>query len=66
MEFFKALIPGTILTLIVAGIFGSARSKGGILYITHETIQGFSFYWSWTGFIAAFLLSWALLAMTPK
>jgi hypothetical protein len=66
MDFFKGLIPGTIITLVVCGIFGSARSKGGYLYITHETIQGASFYWSWTLFVAATLLCTALFAMTPK
>ncbi|MFM6933493.1 MAG: hypothetical protein ACKOUT_14765 [Novosphingobium sp.] len=66
MDFFKALIPGTILTLVVCGIFGSARTKAGYLNVTHEMIQGYGFYWSWTLFVAATLLSWAIIAMSPK
>ncbi|PLK24436.1 hypothetical protein [Novosphingobium sp. TH158] len=66
MDLFKGATVGGILTLVVCAIFGSARSKGGYLYITHETIQGVGFYWSWTMFIAATVLSTALIAMTPK
>ncbi len=67
MDFVKALIPGTLLTLLVSGIMGSNRSKGGYLYIFHQTASNdISFYWSWTLFIAATGLSWALFAMTPK
>ncbi len=66
MDFFKALIPGTILTLVVSAIFGSARSKAGYLNVTHELIQGVGFYWSWTLFIASTLLAFAILAMSPK
>lgn len=66
MDFFKGLTVGAILTLVVCAIFASARSRGGYLSITHETIQGISFHWSWTLFIAATLLCSALFAMTPK
>jgi hypothetical protein len=66
MEFWKALIPGTILTLVACGILGSNGSKGGFLLIFHQTFQGVSFYWSWPMFIAGTLLAWALFAMTPK
>ena len=66
MEFFKGLIPGTILTLIVAAILGKNHYSGGYLYIFHNTVGGFGFYWSWTLFIAGTLLSWAIFAMSPK
>lgn len=66
MEFFKGLVPGTLLTLVVSAVLGTNHSRGGFLHISHETIQGHSFYWSWVLFIAATLLSWALFAMTPK
>ena len=66
MDFFKGLIPGTILTLVVAGILGVNHSKGGVLSVFHQTLHDFSFYWSWSLFIAATLLSWALFAMSPK
>lgn len=66
MEFFKGLIPGTLLTLVVSAVFGVNHSRAGFLHVTHETLHGVSFYWSWVLFIAATLLSWALFAMTPK
>ncbi|MDE2620713.1 MAG: hypothetical protein KGL54_11180 [Sphingomonadales bacterium] len=66
MDFFKGLVPGTILTLVVCGILGSARSTGGYLHISHEMIHGVGFYWSWVLFVAASGLCWALFAMTPK
>ena len=66
MDFFKGLIPGTILTLIVAGILGTNRFNIGWLSIFHQTVQGQGFYWSWPLFGAATLLSWAIFAMSPK
>ncbi len=66
MDFFKGLIPGTILTLIVTAILGSNHFKSGYLYIFHQNIGGFGFYWSWTLFVASTLLAWAIFAMSPK
>lgn len=66
MDFFKGLIPGAILTLVVGGILGVNHSRGGVLSVFHQALHGFSFYWSWQLFIAATLLSWALFAMSPK
>ena len=66
MDFFKALIPGTVLTLVVTGIIGSNRSKGGWLSIEHVQILDSSFYWSWALFAVATGLSWLLFAVTPK
>ena len=66
MSFFKALIPGTILTLIVAGIIGSTGSAGGYLDI-HRTalpeLARYEFYWSWPLFIASVGLAWSLFWM---
>lgn len=66
MEFVKALFPGTALTVIVAGIIGSNRSKGAWLMIEHVTIEDYSFYWSWPLFVAATFLSWVLFTITPR
>lgn len=67
MSFFKAIIPGAILTLILAGIVGNQGSDGGVMAITHKfiTLSGHSYgyYWSWSTFLCAFGLCWALFAM---
>lgn len=65
MAFFKALIPGTLLTLVIAGILGSAHSRGGFLNIFEQTIQGHNVYWSWTLFVASFGLSWMIMTIMP-
>jgi hypothetical protein len=66
MDLFKALIPGTILTLVVCGIMGSNHQTGDFLNIFHVVIKGVSFYWSWPLFIVSTGLAWALFAMTPE
>lgn len=66
MNFVKALFPGTALTVIVAGIIGSNRSKGAWLMIEHVTIENYSFYWSWPLGVAATFLAWVLFTITPK
>jgi hypothetical protein len=64
MSFLKALIPGFLLSWIVSGILGSNGSRGGtMLAIQHTYIQGHSFYWSWSLFLAATGLAWALFWM---
>jgi hypothetical protein len=63
MSFVKALIPGLLLTLIVAVIIGSNGSAGGFLNIHHATISGHGFYWSWPLFIASTGLAWGIFAM---
>ena len=47
MDFFKALIPGAILTFVVSMVMGRAHSTGGWLQIQHYFIQGHGIYWSW-------------------
>lgn len=66
MNFVKALIPGTALNLVVAGIIGSNRSKGAWLMIEHMTVENYDFYWSWPLFAAGTFLSWVLFSITPK
>lgn len=64
MAFFKALIPGALLTWIVATVLGSQGARGGMLAIEHIYYSGSgAFYWSWSLFIAATGLAWAIFAM---
>lgn len=63
MNFIKALIPGLILTLVVATIIGSNGSAGGFLQIHHTAIEGHAFYWSWPLFVAGTGLTWGILWM---
>lgn len=66
MDFFKALIPGSALTFVVCALMGKGGSRGGWLQIERLTVADTSFYWSWTLFIVATVLSWILFAITPK
>lgn len=66
MDFFKALIPGFILTFVVCGVLGSAHSDGGWLHIQTFYIHGHKLYWSWMMMIVSIGLSWVLIAITPK
>jgi hypothetical protein len=66
MDFFKALIPGVVLTLVVSGVVGGQHSKGGWLNIEHHIIHGQGFYWSWILFVIATGLAWMLFTITPK
>lgn len=66
MDFVKALVPGGILTFVVAGLMGSGGTKGAWLNITHHYVQGHGFYWSWVLFGIGTVLAWILLAITPK
>lgn len=60
---FKALIPGALLTWIVATLIGSTGSTGGMLDIFHFAVRHHQVYWSWSLFLAATGLSWAILWM---
>jgi hypothetical protein len=48
MDFFKALLPGSLLTFVVSALMGKGGSRGGWLYIERIHIDSHSFYWSWT------------------
>lgn len=61
MTFFKALVPGIVLTLIVCLFIGAGGSSGGFLNIHTIPIQGYDVHWSWPMFIAATGLSWGVL-----
>ena len=71
MAMFKALIPGILLTWIVAGLIGSNGSKGGFLSIQYLSFTGNGaftgpeqgLYWSWPLFSAATLLGFSIFKM---
>lgn len=60
MSFFKALIPGSILTFIVCLIMGSNGASGAWLHIHRVTMQGHDFYWSWPLFTVSTALAWII------
>jgi len=63
VAFFKALIPGCLLTFIISLVVGSNGSRGAWLSIDYVTIESVSFYWSWPLFLIATGLAWALFWM---
>lgn len=69
MGLMKALIPSTILTLIVAAINGSSRtigSGGGLLVLESARIGGHSFYWSWPFFLTVMAINGVLITRVAK
>jgi len=64
MPLIKGLIPGSLLTWIVAGLIGSNGSRGGFLDIGRMAVEGHTFFWSWPLFLAATGLATALYWMT--
>jgi hypothetical protein len=67
----KALIPGVLLTWIVASVLGTNGSKGGFLYVHQLHPTGNSvfsasasyIYWSWPLFFAATGLAFAIFKL---
>lgn len=57
MTMMKALIPSTILTLIVAAVVGSSGSGSGYLNLQHADVGGFMFWWSWPFFMTTMALN---------
>lgn len=60
MNFFKAIIPGALLSWIGASVIGRGGSHGGFLNIETVTIQGHSLQWSWPLFLAGTGLAWLI------
>ena len=59
----KAIVLGAILAGVVSAAVGHAGSTGGVINVRHFVIEGFGFYWSWMLFVAATVLSFAILLM---
>jgi hypothetical protein len=66
MNMMKALIPSTILTLIVSAIVGSTGARESFLNIQSAAVAGHSFYWSWTFFFVAMALNGCLVLKMAK
>lgn len=60
---FKALIPGLILTFVVALVMGSNGTSGAWLEIYLVNVEGIRFYWSWPLFLASTGVSWGIFSM---
>jgi hypothetical protein len=63
VSFLKGLIAGTILTLVVAGIFGANGQSAGVLFVHGADFQGYHFYWSWPLFVAGSGLGWFIFSI---
>jgi hypothetical protein len=59
----KAALLGIVLTLIGAGIFGSAGTTAGFLNVHLVTIMDYHVHWSWPLFAGFTGLGWAILWM---
>jgi hypothetical protein len=63
IAFLKAMVLGAILAAVVSAVIGHSGGTGGVLHVRHFVIEGFGFYWSWMMFVAATVLSFAILLM---
>ena len=63
MAFLKGLIPGLILTFVMAGILGSNGQSAGWLSVHAVDIEQFRFYWSWPLFVISTGLGTGIFAM---
>lgn len=66
MGLMKALIPSTILTLMISAVVGSAGSRGGMLVLQSASIGGHSFYWSWPFFMTVMAINCLLITRMTK
>lgn len=66
MGLMKALIPSTILTLIVAAIVGSTGSTGHFLALESASLGHHTFYWSWPFFMTVMALNCMLITRISK
>jgi hypothetical protein len=61
--FLKAIVVGAIFSFVLSTLIGHAGSTGGIAYIHHYVIQGFSFHWSWVLFVVGAGLAFVIFLM---
>jgi hypothetical protein len=59
----KGLVPGALLSWIVASVIGATGSTGGVLYVGRLMIAHHEIHWSWPLFFAGTALSWFILLM---
>jgi hypothetical protein len=63
MSTIKALIPGTVITLLISALLYGAGKRGGVLALEQSHLLDFDVYWSWPLFLLTYCLSRALLFM---
>lgn len=61
MNMMKALIPSTILTLLVSALVGYGGAGRGFLNLQAGSLIGYQVFWSWTLFFVAMALNGALV-----
>jgi hypothetical protein len=66
MGLMKALVPSTILTLIIAAVVGSTGSSGNLLNLESASLGEHSFYWSWPFFMTVMALNCILITRVSK
>jgi hypothetical protein len=66
MSLMKALIPSTILTLMVAAIVGISGSRATALNLESTAVGGWPLYWSWPFFLTVMALNCLLITHTAK
>lgn len=66
MGLMKALVPSTILTLIVAAIVGSTGSSGNFLTLESASVGAHTFYWSWPFFMIVMALNCILITRISR
>jgi hypothetical protein len=66
MSITHALVPSTILTLIVSAAVGAAGSTGTFLHVQSADVIGYVFYWSWSFFFAAMTLNSCIVLQAAK
>lgn len=60
MNLMKALIPSTILTLILSALVGYMGSQASFLNLQAYGIGGYTVYWSWTLFFVTMAINGCL------
>lgn len=66
MNLMKALVPSTILTLLVAALAGVSGSAGHFLKLEGATLAGHAFYWSWPFFLTVMAINCVLVTRMAK
>jgi hypothetical protein len=66
MGLMKALIPSTILTLIVAAMVGATGADGNFLHLEYASVSGHLFYWSWPFFMTVMAINGLLISQITK
>ena len=66
MGLMKALIPSTILTLLVAALVGYSGASEHVLQLESASIGGHEFHWSWPFFMTVMALNSLIVLIGPQ